>query len=125
MSHIMRKPDFGQCKNKGADQLRSNCEADQHLYFCYTDSTILSEFEISSLWPPSVLVQLGFGPGRKPCRRVFSHRGSYTISTVHVTAKQSNISQGIACLSLLYIYCNALAYALINAKNLVCQFNGQ
>ena len=29
-----------QGKNKGADQLRSNCEADQRLCFRYTDSTI-------------------------------------------------------------------------------------
>ena len=27
-------------KNKGADQLHSNCEADQHLCFRYTDSTV-------------------------------------------------------------------------------------
>ena len=38
----MRKPDFYLCENKGADQLRSNCEADQRLCFCYTDSTIIS-----------------------------------------------------------------------------------
>ena len=37
----MRKPDFCLCENKGADQLRSNCEADQRLYFRYSDSTIL------------------------------------------------------------------------------------
>ena len=36
------------CKNKGADQLRSNCEADQHLCFHYMDSTIsLSKSKIS------------------------------------------------------------------------------
>ena len=29
----MRKPVFCICKNKGADQLRSNCEADQHFVF--------------------------------------------------------------------------------------------
>ena len=29
MSRAVRKPDFCLCKNKGADQLRSNCEADQ------------------------------------------------------------------------------------------------
>ena len=29
----MRKPDFCLCENKGADQLRSNCEADQRLCF--------------------------------------------------------------------------------------------
>ena len=30
MSHIMRKLDFCICEDKGADQLHSNCEADQH-----------------------------------------------------------------------------------------------
>ena len=40
MSRTVRKADFFLCKNKGADQLHSNCEADQHLCFCYTDSTI-------------------------------------------------------------------------------------
>ena len=39
-SHVMRKPDFCLCKNKGADQLCSNCKADQHLCFRYMDSTI-------------------------------------------------------------------------------------
>ena len=39
------------CKNKGVDQLYSNCTADQHLCFRYTNSMIplLSESEISSL----------------------------------------------------------------------------
>ena len=47
------------CENKGADQLRSNCEADQRLCFHYTDSTIplLAKYKISSLWSSSVLVQ--------------------------------------------------------------------
>ena len=36
----MRKPTFCICENKGADQLRSNCKADQHLCFRYTDSTM-------------------------------------------------------------------------------------
>ena len=40
MSHVMRKPDFGLCENKDADQLCSNCTADQCLCFRYTDSTI-------------------------------------------------------------------------------------
>ena len=39
MSRIMRKPDFCLCKNKGADQLHSNCKADQRLCFRYSDST--------------------------------------------------------------------------------------
>ena len=40
MSCIMRKADFCLCKNKGADQLCSNCTADQCLCFRYSDSTI-------------------------------------------------------------------------------------
>ena len=36
----MGKPTICLGENKGADQLRSNCEADQRLCFRYTDSTI-------------------------------------------------------------------------------------
>ena len=36
----MRKPAFCICENKDADQMRSNCTADQHLCFLYMDSTI-------------------------------------------------------------------------------------
>ena len=52
----MRKPDFSKCENKGADQLCGNSTADQHLCFCYIDSTIplLPKSEISSLLPSSV-----------------------------------------------------------------------
>ena len=57
----MRKTDFCLCENKGADQLRSNCEADRHLCFCYTDSTIslLLKSEISSFYASSVAEQAG------------------------------------------------------------------
>ena len=46
----MRKPAFCICENKDADQLRSNCAADQRLCFSYMDSTIphLSKSKISS-----------------------------------------------------------------------------
>ena len=56
----MGKPTICIGENKGADQLRSNCEADQRLCFCYSDSTItlLLKSEISSLWHFSVLVQV-------------------------------------------------------------------
>ena len=68
-SHDMRKT---MCivENKGADQLRSNCEADQHLCFRYTDSTIpfLHIAKISSFQLSSVTVQAG----RKRRRLVFS-----------------------------------------------------
>ena len=58
----MRKPPFCICENKDADQLRNNREADQHLCFRYTDSTIplLSKSLISSLYLSSVVVQPGF-----------------------------------------------------------------
>ena len=39
-SCVMRKPDFCLCENKGADQLCSNCEADQPVCFHYTESAI-------------------------------------------------------------------------------------
>ena len=41
----MRKPAFCLCKNKDADQLRGNREADQRLCFRYTESTIIRNFE--------------------------------------------------------------------------------
>ena len=49
------------CENKDADQLRSNCEADQHLCFCHTDSTIplLLISKVSSFYLYSVTVQPG------------------------------------------------------------------
>ena len=40
LSRHMRKPTICLVENKGEDQLRSNCEADQRLCFRYTDSTI-------------------------------------------------------------------------------------
>ena len=80
LSLVMRKPAFCICENKAADQLRSNCAADQHLYFRYMDSAIplLSISELSSLQPSSMTVQPGcVGLGRKPRRPVFSQRGSF------------------------------------------------
>ena len=57
----MGKPTICIGENKGTDQLRSNCEADQRLCFRYTDSTIplFSKIQISSLYPSSVTVQPG------------------------------------------------------------------
>ena len=51
MSLVVRKPAFCLCENKDADQLRSNCAADQRFCFHHIDSTIplLSKSEISSL----------------------------------------------------------------------------
>ena len=63
----MRKPAFCICKNKDADQLRGNREADQCLCFRYMDTTIslLSKFKASShlLWLYNLVC---VGPGRIP-----------------------------------------------------------
>ena len=61
MSRVTRKPDFCLCENKGADQLRSNCEADQRLCFRYTGSTLslLIKSEISSFYAASGTVHVG------------------------------------------------------------------
>ena len=50
LSRLVGKPTICICENKGADQLRSNCEADQLLCFRYSESTIplLLKSEISS-----------------------------------------------------------------------------
>ena len=46
----MRKPAFGICENKDADQLRGNREADQRLCFRFIDGPfpLLSKSEFSS-----------------------------------------------------------------------------
>ena len=58
---VMRKPDFCLCENKDADQLCSNCTADQHLCFRLSDSTIplLLKSKIPRVYLSSVTVQLG------------------------------------------------------------------
>ena len=57
----MRKLDFCQFENKDADQLCSNCTADQRLFFRYTDSmiTTLVKSKISSFKPFPVTAQAG------------------------------------------------------------------
>ena len=75
LSCVMRKPTFCICKNKDADQLNVNHEADQCLCFRYIDNTIplLSKSEISSPQPYSVAVQLGLCQTRSETRTlVFS-----------------------------------------------------
>ena len=56
---LIGKPTICIGENKGADQLCSNCEADQRLCFRFSDGTIpfLLTSKISSFWPSSVLVQ--------------------------------------------------------------------
>ena len=66
MSPVMRKPFFCICKNKNADQLGGNCEADHRLRFRICKKYILpkSKFQVSShfLWLYSpVCVGLDWG----------------------------------------------------------------
>ena len=96
---LMRKPAFCICKNKYADQLRSNCAADQHLSFRFMDNTIPvfylnPKFQASRhlLWPSSPVC---VGPGRKPLRPVFSQRGSYGNQQVTLVVIPSASFEGI------------------------------
>ena len=82
----MRKPTICICENKGADQLHSNCEADQHLCFRCSESTIPlflnPKFQASSylLWLYSSVC---VGPVRKPCSW-FSHEAAQIVVSVVV-----------------------------------------
>ena len=78
----MRKPDFCICENKGADQLRNNCEADQRLCFHYSDSTILLLFksEILSIYPISKTGQF-----------VMDLVGNPAVRFYHVVAHNNNM----------------------------------
>ena len=79
MSHPVGKQTLCIGENKGADQLCSNCEADQRLCFRYTDCTIplLSKAKIGSL-KPSVTVQPGLCQTCwKTTLLVFPRGGSY------------------------------------------------
>ena len=57
----MGKPTICNGENTGADQLRSNCEADERLCFRYMGSAIplLSKSKVSRILPSSVTVQAG------------------------------------------------------------------
>ena len=83
LSRRMGKPTICICENKDADQLRSNCEADQRLCFRHTDRTIhlLSKSKISGLYLSSVTVQAGLcWTWSEPKLLFFSSTGSFEIS---------------------------------------------
>ena len=94
LSRPLGKPTICIGENKGADQLRSNCEADQRLCFRYMDSTIplLSKSKISCLQPSSVLVQLSLC---QTCSEttllVFPRDGSFVIILPN-TGEQQELS---------------------------------
>ena len=85
----MRKSTFYICKNKDADQLRGNREADQRLCFRWIDSSIplLSKSKISSLYPSSVAAQPGLCRTRSETRTlVFSRHGSNNFANFSIKA---------------------------------------
>ena len=91
MSRVMRKLDFCLCENKGADQLCSNCEAEQGLCFLYSDSIIplLLIAKISSLWPASVIVQAGlYCTWSKKNKDQFSHYGAQLLPKLLTETKR-------------------------------------
>ena len=76
-------------ENKGADQLRGNREADQHLCFRYMDSTlpVLHKSKISSFLPSSVTVQPGLcQTWSKPKLFAFSPTGSFIMQWLTVAS---------------------------------------
>ena len=81
MSRAMRKPIFCICENKDADQLRSNCKADQRLCFSYIDTCsaipLLPKSEISSHLPSSVTVQPDLCRTRSETRTLVSHDAAH------------------------------------------------
>ena len=80
LSRILRKREFCLCENKCADQLRSNCKADQRLCFHYTDSTIplLLKSKTSPFYPSSIAAQADLCQAYSESpKSVFSCRGSF------------------------------------------------
>ena len=69
----MRKPTFCICKNKDADQLRSNREADQCLCFRYTDTTIPPTVKISGIPLESTRILVEFYWNSSGIKGTFFH----------------------------------------------------
>ena len=94
----MRKPGFCMCENKDADQLHSNCAADQRLCFRYTDSTIplLPNSEISSLCPSSMTAQ----PGLCRTRSETPKTGFLTMRLIFCLSAQQNQTNQVTFKSL-------------------------
>ena len=79
----MRKPAICICENKDADQLHSNCKADQRLCFRHRDTPLPLISKVSSfqLYAVTAYSLVCVGPGRKPKLLVFSCGGSIKSAT--------------------------------------------
>ena len=84
LSRLMRKQTICIGEHKGADQLRSNCEADQRLCFRYSDSTIplllIPKFQASSSFL-CLYRSVCVGLVRKP-HCWFSHKAAQLVHTL-------------------------------------------
>ena len=92
MSRRMGKPTICTGENKGADQLRSNCEADQRLCFRYTDNYL---FFLNPKFPDSnhllgLYSPVCVRPGRNP-NCWFSHAQAQII-TIWKIIKNPHVS---------------------------------
>ena len=103
----MRKPAFCICENKDTDHFCDNREADQCLFFCYTDSTIplLPKSEISSHLPYSVAVQ----PGLCGTRSNTWKTGFLTTRLILVI---STLNQTVHCKPWLMVCCKIVAHRI-------------
>ena len=84
MSRVTRKTDICLCENKGADQLRSNCEADQRFCFHYGDSTfpllIYPKLQASSFFSGTVQASLSWTRSELP-------KDQFSRITAHICIK--------------------------------------
>ena len=78
----MRKPAFCICENKDADQLRSNCAADQRVFAIRIVQSLYflnPKFKLSS-YLLLLCSPVRVGPDGKPRNPVFSRRGSIMVN---------------------------------------------
>ena len=97
-------------ENKDADQLRSNCTADLHLYFCYLASTIslLLKSIISMLL--RLYRPICVGPGRKPSLLVFTCHVQAEAGLVHRSFSSQHIRSTVGLCVCFHIAVNIPVY---------------
>ena len=94
MCRVMRKPAICLCQNKDADQLCSNCTADQ--CHCFRYPLVQSLLWLNLKFQASSLLQkldilFSVRPGQKPQGPVFSGHGSNDILMILVIRKRLKI----------------------------------
>ena len=85
----MRKHDFSICENKRADQLHSNCAADQRL--CFATLIVQPLFFLNPIFPTSSRLlwlynPVCVGPGQKPEDRFCRDAAQFAIAVALAAA---------------------------------------